>query len=63
MKETFPIEFIGGSADGARIEGDKAPEVFLVKAANGVTEIYEKQNDEPPFVYLQVGYAGNETWK
>jgi hypothetical protein len=63
MKETFPIEFIGGSADGALIEGDTAPDVILVKAANGVTEIYEKQNDEPPFVYMQIGYAGNETWK
>lgn len=63
MNETFPIEFLGGSQDGAFIEGDKAPDVILVKGDAGVTEIYERRNTEPPFVYVQIGYAGNETWK
>jgi hypothetical protein len=63
MTETFPIEFIGGSADGALIDGDKAPDVFLVNGVGGVKEIYERQNNEPPFVYVQVGYSENETWK
>ncbi len=63
MNETFPIQFFGGSADGALIDGDKAPDVFLVKAFGDVNEIYERQNNEPPFVYVQIGYAENETSK
>jgi hypothetical protein len=63
MNETFPIEFFGGSADGALIDGDKAPDVFLVNGVGGVKEIYERQNSEPPFVYVQVGFAENEPWK
>ena len=63
MNETFPIQFLGGSQDGALIESDKAPDVFLVNCADGVQEIYERRNNEPPFVYVQIGYAGNETWK
>jgi hypothetical protein len=26
-------------------------------------EIYERQNEEPPFVYVQIGYAEDKTWK
>jgi len=26
-------------------------------------EIYERQNNQPPFVYIQIGYAKKETWK
>ena len=63
MKETFPIEFFGGSADGALIDGDKAPDVFLVKAFANLDEIYVRQNEQPPFIYAQVGYAENESWK
>ena len=63
MNETFPIEFFGGSQDGALIEGDRAPDVILMKGAGGVQEIYKRENEEPPFVYVQIGYAGNETWK
>ena len=63
MNETFPIEFIGGSADGAVIEVTVAPDHFEVNVGGGIKEIYERQNDEPPFVYVQIGYAGNETWK
>ena len=63
MKETFPIEFIGGSRDGARIDADNAPDHVAVTLNNGIQEIYERQNNEPPFVYLQVGYAENEPWK
>jgi hypothetical protein len=59
----FPIEFIGGSRDGEAIEAASAPDHHEVAVAEGVVEVYERQNDRPPFVYLQIGYAGNETWK
>ena len=58
----FPIEFIGGSRDGEVIEATAAPDYFEVIAGD-VKEIYERQNSRPPFVYVQIGYAGNETWK
>ena len=60
---TFPIEFIGGSRDGEVIEATAAPEHYEVALGDGVKEIYERQNNAPPFVYVQIGYAGNETWK
>lgn len=64
MKEsTFPIEFIGGSRDGEMIDATLAPEYCHVTVSDGMKEIYERQNNEPPFVYVQIGYAGNETWK
>ncbi len=59
---TFPIEFFGGSQDGALIESTSAPDVYEVAVAEGVKEIYARQTNEPPFIYVQVGYAGNETW-
>ncbi len=63
MKDsTFPIEFFGGSQDGALIEGTLAPDIYEVTVADGVKEIYVRQTNEPPFIYIQVGYAGNETW-
>ena len=60
---TFPIEFIGGSKDGEVIEATAAPDYYEVIADKDVKEIYERQNSEPPFIYVQIGYAGNETWK
>jgi hypothetical protein len=60
---TFPIEFIGGSRDGEIIEATAAPDYHEVLVDGGFKEIYERQNDEPPFVYLQIGYAKRETWK
>jgi hypothetical protein len=60
---TFPIEFIGGSRDGEIIEATAAPDYYEVLVDGGFKEIYERQNDEPPFVYVQIGYAQNETWK
>ena len=60
---TFPIEFIGGSRDGEIIEATAAPDHFEVLVDGGFKEIYERQNSEPPFVYVQLGYAENETWK
>jgi hypothetical protein len=60
---TFPIEFIGGSRDGEIIQATAAPDHYEVAAGHGMKEIYERQNDEPPFVYVQIGYAKNETWK
>ena len=58
----FPIEFIGGSRDGEVIEATNAPD-YVEVIAEGVKEIYERQNSEPPFVYVQTGYTGTETWK
>jgi hypothetical protein len=60
---TFPIEFIGGSRDGEVIEATAAPDFLEVSTGDNVKEIYERQTNEPPFVYVQIGYAGNETWK
>ena len=63
MTETFPIEFVGGSQDGMIVEANAAPDFCDLTVAGGVKEIYERQNNEPPFIYIQIGYAGNETWK
>lgn len=60
---TFPIEFIGGSRDGETTDGSAAPDYVGVNVNEGIQEIYQRQNDEPPFVYVQIGYAGTETWK
>jgi hypothetical protein len=62
-ESTFPIEFIGGSRDGENTEATAAPEHFEVLVDGGFKEIYERQNSEPPFFYVQIGYAPNETWK
>lgn len=59
----FPIEFIGGSKDGETVEATAAPDYVEVPVDGGFKEIYERQNNEPPFVYVQIGYAQNETWK
>jgi hypothetical protein len=34
-----------------------------VAVVGGFRENYERQNNEPPFVYVQIGYAKKETWK
>jgi len=62
-ESTFPIEFIGGSKDGEILEATAAPEHYEVAVNGAFNEIYERQNDEPPFVYVQIGYAENESWK
>ena len=62
-ESTFPIEFIGGSRDGQIIEATAVPDHFEVLVDGGWKEIYERQNSQPPFVYVQIGYAQNETWK
>jgi hypothetical protein len=59
---TFSIEFIGGSRDGEMIDAIAAPDHVEVPINGGLSEIYERQNDEPPFVYVQIGYAENEAW-
>jgi len=61
-EETFPIEFIGGSRDGEIILASNAPEHLEVKAGSGWSEVYERQNEQPPFVYVQIGYASKEQW-
>ncbi len=60
---TFPIEFIGGSRDGEVLESTDVPDHIEVIIQGGGKEIYARQNSEPPFVYVQIGYAENETWK
>lgn len=62
-ESTFPIEFIGGSRDGEVIDATAAPDHLEVLVGGGLKEIYERQNDEPPFIYVQIGYAENETWR
>ena len=62
-KNAYPIEFIGGSRDGDAIEATSAPDHHEVSVREDVVEIYERQNEQPPFVYLQIGYAGNVTWQ
>jgi hypothetical protein len=59
----FFMRFIGGSRDGAIIEATAAPEHYEVPFRDEMVEIYERQNEEAPFVYLQIGFAGNESWK
>ena len=59
----FTVEFLGGSQDGEIIVGATAPDFFEVVVTDGVKEIYERQNDGPPFVYVQIGYAEHEPWK
>jgi hypothetical protein len=61
--DTFRVEFIGGSRDGEIVEATDAPEYFEILVSESWKEIYERQSDEPPFVYVQIGYAQNETWK
>jgi len=60
--DTFSIEFAGGSRDGEIILASNAPEYLEVMADNGWYEVYERQNDEPPFVYIEIGYAEKEQW-
>ena len=63
IEGTFFIEFIGGSRDGEIIEAAAAPDFYEVILGHEMKEIYERQNGLPPFVYVQIGYAGNETGK
>ncbi len=62
-ESTFPIEFIGGSRDGEIVEVTVPPDHFEVHVGGALKEIYERQTNAPPFVYVQIGYAENETWK
>jgi hypothetical protein len=63
FETTFSIEFIGGSRDGEVIAATAAPDHYEVPVDGGFKEIYERQSSEPPFVYVQIGYAKSETWK
>jgi hypothetical protein len=61
-ESTFPIEFIGGSRDGEVVEVTAAPDYYEVPVNGRLAEVYERQNNEPPFVYVQIGYAEKEQW-
>jgi len=60
---SFPIEFIGGIRNEEAMISTNAPPFYDVKIGADAIEIYERQNNEPPFIYVQIGYAGNETRK
>ena len=53
--------FLGGAQD--HFKSRTWPDHIEVRLRGGLKEIYERQNDEPPFVYVQIGYAENEIWK
>jgi hypothetical protein len=63
FSERLPMEFIGGSKDGEESNAKAAPDYLEVPYNRALDEIYERQNDDPPFVYLQIGYALRESWK
>jgi len=63
FEETFPTEFIGGSKDGATVNAKSVPDFFEIPLSSGITEIYERQNTNLPFIYIQVGYTERETWR
>ena len=60
---TVNLELIGGSRDGELVEAKEAPDFLKVKVGKEWSEIYERQNDAPPFVYVQIGYVAEEQWK
>ena len=60
--ESFPIEFVGGSQDGAVVEGTIAPDFCDVLLNDGSKEIYKRENEEPPFIYTHIGYTWEEAW-
>lgn len=60
--DTVTVEFVGGSRDGDVILVRSASDFLKVKTGNNWSEIYERQNEEPPFVYFQIGYAEEEQW-
>jgi hypothetical protein len=62
-ESTFPIVFIGGSKDGEVMQATEVPDYFGVPVVDDVREIYQRQTEEAPFAYVQIGYAGNEIWK
>jgi len=61
--DTFATEFVGGSKDGEVIKAKVAPRHYEVKVDRDFTEVYERQNEEPPFTYLQMGYTKRESWR
>jgi hypothetical protein len=62
FESNLTMEFVGGSRDGEMIEATGAPDYFEVEFGDRWIEVYERQNDEPPFVYVQIGYAEEEQW-
>ena len=63
FEDTVTVEFIGGSRDGEVIQAEGAPDFLEVKPGNGWIEVYERQNEVPPFIYVQIGYAQEEQWR
>lgn len=60
--DTISLEFIGGSLDGGILKAQDAPEFVVEKAGGSWIEVYERQNREPPFFYVQIGYTRKERW-
>jgi len=61
--DTIPMEFIGGSKDGDVINAKNVPDYYEIQFNSEFTEVYERQNSEPPFIYAQIGYAKKESWR
>jgi len=57
------MEFIGGSKDGEMMNAKAAPDYYEIHVNSQFTEVYERQNNEPPFIYVQMGYAKSESWR
>jgi hypothetical protein len=62
FQESLTLEFVGGSRDGELTEAADAPAYIEIDAVSGWREIYERQTDEPPFRYVQIGYVPQEQW-
>lgn len=61
--DTITFEFIGGSQDGLVVRAKHAPDYLELRSKGGWVEVYERQNEEPPFFYVQIGYVKKEQWK
>ncbi len=57
---TVTVEFIGGSRDGGVIEAKEAPGLLTLNVSGSWVEIYQRQTEEPPYVYEQIGYCDEQ---
>lgn len=59
---TYTIEFIDGSQDGRVLNVIEVPDHFGV-VIDGLKEVYQRQTEEEPFVYVQIGYIREGVWQ
>lgn len=62
-EEAVIVQFVGGSRDGELIRTKDVPDFMEVESCEGWVEVYERQNQDPPFIYVQIGYTKKEQWK